>query len=96
MMFRYSPRAESDLDDISAWSLKRFGANQTEVYLLGIEQACVEIARNPLRARLHSGLRPGVRRVEYVSHVIFYSIEEDDVVVGRILHKHQLARRQGL
>jgi plasmid stabilization system protein ParE len=49
MSFRYSPLAESDLDEISAWSLKRFGADQTEAYLLGIEQACVEIGRHPLR-----------------------------------------------
>jgi len=96
MTFRYSPLAESDLDDISAWSLKRFGFDQTEAYLLGIEQACVAIARNPLRARLHRGRRQGVRRVEHGSHVIFYSVEEDDVVIGRILHKHQLARRHGL
>jgi toxin ParE1/3/4 len=96
MTFRYSPLAESDLDDISAWSLKRFGFDQTEAYLLGIEQACVEIARIPLRARLHRGRRQGVRRVEHGSHVIFYSVEEDYVVIGRILHKHQLARKQGL
>jgi toxin ParE1/3/4 len=96
MSFRYSPLAESDLDEISAWSLKRFGADQTEAYLLGIEQACVEIGRHPLRARLHQGRRPGLRRVEHGSHVIFYSVEADDVLIGRILHKHQLARRQGL
>ncbi len=96
MSFRYSPLAESDLDDIAAWSLKRFGAQQTEVYLLGIEQACVEIARHPLIARLHGGRKPGVRRVEHGSHVIFYSTEQDDVWIVRILHKHRLARRQGL
>jgi toxin ParE1/3/4 len=96
MTFQYSPLAESDLDDISAWSLKQFGVDQTEAYLLGIEQACVEIARNPLRARLHQGRRPGIRRVEHRSHVIFYSVEQNDVLVTRILHKHMLARRQGL
>jgi len=96
MSFRYSPLAESDLDDIAEWSLKRFGAQQTEAYLLGIEQACVEIARHPLRARLHSGRRRGVRRVEHGSHIIFYSIEQDDVLIARILHKRRLARRQGL
>ena len=96
MTFRYSPLAESDLDDISEWSLKRFGADQTELYLLGMEQECVEIARNPLRARLHRGRRSGVRRVEHGSHVIFYSIKQDDVLIARILHMHRLARRQGI
>jgi plasmid stabilization system protein ParE len=45
---------------------------------------------------LHQGRRPGIRRVEHRSHVIFYSVEQNDVLVTRILHKHMLARRQGL
>jgi toxin ParE1/3/4 len=96
MTFQYSPLAESDLDDISAWSLKQFGADQTEAYLLGIEQACVEIARNPLRARLHQGRKPGVRRVEHRSHVIFYELTDDGILIGRILHKNMLAKKHGI
>jgi plasmid stabilization system protein ParE len=34
--------------------------------------------------------------VEHGSHVIFYLVEREDVLIVRILHKHRLSRKQGL
>lgn len=97
MELRYSTRAARDIDKIAAWSVRHFGVEQTARYLAGLREACGEAALEPRRGRVHHGGR-NLQRVDYVSHVIFYRTmaATNEVIIIRILHKHQLPERHRL
>jgi len=52
------------------------------------------LARNPALGRRCDWIRPGLRRFEKGKHVIFYRVEENGILVSRILHLGMLPEQQ--
>ena len=88
--FRLSRLAEADLMDIGAYSLNKWGEDQTIRYIDALEACCQQLADNPRLGRACDQIRPGLRRMEHGRHVIFYRLELKGISVSRILHQRML------
>jgi toxin ParE1/3/4 len=88
-----SLRAEADLDDIIAFTVRTWNDAQAERYVAAIEACCQRLADSPMIGHACDDLLPGMRRMEQGSHVVFYRQRDDGVRVIRVLHKHMLPER---
>lgn len=84
---RYSSAAEADLESITEYTLRTWGAAQADLYLTALETCCESLATNPMLGRACDELRPGLRRMEEGRHVIFYRLHGGGIRVIRILHQ---------
>ena len=83
---RFSREAKADLRGIVAYTLRTWGADQAVVYRDGLSLFCDHLANYPMIGRLHHASRPGLFRMEWRRHVIFYKITPSGIRVTRILH----------
>jgi toxin ParE1/3/4 len=93
-VFRFSSRAEADLLDIGAYTLRTWGEDQAIRYVNELEACCQMIADNPALGRECDDVRPGLRRMEHGRHVVFYRQEDSGILVSRLLHQRMLPERQ--
>jgi toxin ParE1/3/4 len=82
-----SPRAQADIDDIWEYTVERWGERQAETYIGIIKEGVDAIAANPAVGRPCDDVRPNYRRYPVGSHVLFFRVRADEVVVVRILHQ---------
>jgi toxin ParE1/3/4 len=94
--FRFSRRAEADLLNIGAYTLRKWGKTQAARYLGELETCCQTLAVNPTLGRLCDDIRPGLRRHEHGRHVLFYRQDRGGILVSRILHQRMLPHRHAL
>jgi toxin ParE1/3/4 len=91
---RFSQRAEADLLEIAEYTLQRRGEKLTVRYLDELEARCQMLAENPALGSRSEDIRPGLRRMEYRIHVVFYRSEVGGILVSRILHERMLPEHQ--
>ena len=96
MALRYSVRAGRDLTLIAEYTRNRWGEDQVNRYLDDLEACCQRLAASPLMGRACDDIRPGLRRMEHGSHVIFYRVDAEGILVSRILHQRMLPGRQAV
>lgn len=94
--FRFSHRAEADLDNIGHYTLRTWGEAQADRYLGQLEECCQLIADNPALGRSCDDIRLGLRRIEQGRHVVFYREESGGVLISRILHRRMLPENQSI
>ena len=82
----FSAAAEFDIQAIFLFSEENFGERQTDISMDGLDRALRNLAETPRIGRTADDLRPGLLRFRYHSHMIFYTIEPDCIVIRRILH----------
>ena len=82
-----SPGAAADLDDIWDYSAARWSEDQAEQYIRQVWSAVEAVAADPRKARKCDDIRPGYRRYEVGSHILFVRIIENRLEVIRILHQ---------
>lgn len=91
--YRLSPKAEDDTFGIYAYTHENFGEAQAEKYFSGLLDAFTLITEHRRIGRGIGHLRAGYFRYEYESHTIFYRLEADEVVIVRVLGRHQDVER---
>jgi len=84
--------ALSDLDDILDYTLAAHGAAQAEAYVRSLWAAMESLLSYP-NTGAPSDRRPGLRSFPAGGHRIYYRVEDDAVVVVRVLHKRMDAGR---
>ena len=89
---RLSEQAESEILEIYAYSVLRFGEYQAEAYIAGLQRTFGLLADFPQIGQDISALRPGVRRFRFQSHIILYSADADGVLIRSILHASRKIR----
>jgi toxin ParE1/3/4 len=89
MRIRYSTEAHNDLVDIIAYGNENFGPVQLGKYVAQIRNAIELIGLNPNMARLRAELERPVRIHTVGAHVVVFSIEDEMVVIVRILSAGQ-------
>ena len=94
--YRFSRMAETDLLGIATYTLNTWGEEQTVSYIDGLESCCRQLVNNPQLGRACDQVRPGLRRLEYGRHVVFYRVEANGIVISRILHQRMLPERQDI
>ena len=95
-VFYLSKRAEADLLNIGAYSIRNWGRSQAALYLNDLEACCQRLADNPGLGRACDEIRPGLRRMEHGKHAVFYRVVPDGIVVSRILHERMLPRKHAI
>ena len=86
MKFILSPAAVRDLQSISDYTLQNWGAEQEELYLIGLLEKLAAIQSDFGSYRLREDLAEGCRSARHEKHVIFFSIQAETLQVIRILH----------
>ena len=89
---RLSRLVESDLLKITAYSLQTWGKTKTARYLVELETCCQKLADHPALGGKSDYIRPGLRRMEHCSHVLFYRQQQDGIRISRILHPRMLPK----
>ncbi len=89
-----SQLADADLNDILHYGTKRFGVALADRYYFGFQEAFDLFCRYPEVAQLDPETQLGLRVWAYRQHRIFYRVEEDAILIVRILHHStDVARR---
>jgi len=83
------PLAEEGLIDIWIYGYETWGVAQADTYADSIEDTLNALARMPKKYPMRTNLRPPVRICHHISHLIIYTIAEDEsaITVIRVLHK---------
>ena len=85
--YRITPRAHQDIQNIGRYTLKKWGREQRNKYLLALEQRFEWLAQNP-----HKGLhRPEIQKDYFSytqgSHLVFYLKREGGIDIIAIPHQ---------
>lgn len=86
-MIQLTEEAAKDIENMLEHSVAEFGLQQTEEYYNSLKKCLVLLDENPAMGTLATDLLPAYRRFTHISHVIFYRIIEQDILIVRILHK---------
>lgn len=89
MTYRVTRQADQDIVAIYSWSVRNFGQSQAERYYIDLCLAFDLIAANPLLSRERPEIDPPVRLYSCRSHLIVYRIDQDGVLILRVLHGRQ-------
>ena len=92
--FLLSESAAADLQDIVRYTMDRWGWQQLEVYLEGLEAGMQRLSEMPDIGRTRDELGPGVRSFLFESHQIFYVVGDGQITVVRVLHERMDVERQ--
>lgn len=85
--FRVTPRAMADLKNIGRFTLERWGREQRDAYLRGLDERFHWLAGDPLKGRKRDDVAPGYRSFGYRSHIVFYLIRDDGIDVIGVPHQ---------
>lgn len=83
--YKLSGSADEDFESIYLFGILNFGLKQANSYADGMEDRFNQIAEQP---RLYPGvdhIRPGYRLSVYKSHSIYYCIDDEQLLIVRIL-----------
>ncbi|MDP2239639.1 MAG: type II toxin-antitoxin system RelE/ParE family toxin [Burkholderiales bacterium] len=92
-IYSLTSKAAADLDQIHEYTILNFGLKQAREYLSGLHERFKTLAENPMQGRSASELSPGLRRLEYQSHVVFYVPTDKDIRIVRVLHQSMDVKR---
>lgn len=84
--FTLTKKALGDLKAIGRYTLEHWGREQRNLYLSMLDASFQQLAADP-RGKDCSDIRPGYRKFNAGSHVIFYrQTSTDTIQIVRILH----------
>ena len=86
-MYKLSEAAAHDIEQLLDQSILDFGLLQTEAYYHDLTHCLALLADNPEMGNSAEEIRSGYRRFPHASHVIFYTQQNDHILIIRILHK---------
>jgi toxin ParE1/3/4 len=90
---RFLSTAKADLAAIRLHSVREFGGDVADAYFLGFKAAFALLREHPHAGPTKSELGSDIRCFVHRRHLILYSVEGDIVLVRRIVHHAQDARR---
>jgi toxin ParE1/3/4 len=83
--YRLSGEAAADIESIGDYGVTNFGFAQALKYHLALESRFDLLAEFPRIGIPTYDLRPGLYRLPYKAHVIFYTIQADHIFIVRVL-----------
>ncbi|WP_452222489.1 type II toxin-antitoxin system RelE/ParE family toxin [Lacinutrix salivirga] len=84
--YKLTNEADNDLNDIFYYTEKEFSYNQAVIYLTDLETVILKITKNPKIRKKRKDLKRGLFSIPEQSHIIFYFIEKEVIIITRILH----------
>ena len=100
-IYRLTPDAQTDLIEIRRFTVKHWGTAQSQKYLLELRQTIRLLAETPTLGKPRPDVGSKVLSFPHVSHVIYYVVHEQQLIVFGVLHKrmvplNHLAERAGI
>ncbi|BEV10412.1 type II toxin-antitoxin system RelE/ParE family toxin [Asticcacaulis sp. DW145] len=86
MTFRLTSAAETDLIQLYLFGRERFGFQQAEAYYDDLNRAFGLLAEYPAMGRLRKELNPPMHTHPFRSHIIFYQVEAQGLLIVRVRH----------
>ena len=86
-VFRLTPDAQDDLIEIRRYTLQQWGAEQSQKYLREIRNTIGLLAETPALGKSRPEVGANVHSFPQGSHVIYYVIHNQQMVVFGVLHK---------
>ncbi|MCD2448889.1 type II toxin-antitoxin system RelE/ParE family toxin [Methylicorpusculum oleiharenae] len=83
----FSKKAEEDLIDIYRYGFLNHSERQANQYSDSLKEKCQFLADTPLVFRERDEFTPPVRIHTHKRHLIIYKINEDHILIIRILHE---------
>ena len=90
MKFRLTDRAKRDFRDIFKFGLGRFGVTQAHDYAQALEELFKQAGEMPLMFPKLEVAGQTFRRAVSGSHAVYYILEDDGVVIVRVLGRQDL------
>jgi toxin ParE1/3/4 len=84
---RLTPKARADLDAIWDYTVKYWGIEQAEAYLLSLGETMKLLANQPSLGRNIDDIREGYFKFPAASHIFIYRSQPNTIEIVRILHK---------
>jgi toxin ParE1/3/4 len=85
--------ADHDLDRLLTWGTARFGESVADEYFFSFQASFDLLCTHPFAGARYEEVAGDVRVFRHRSHRIFYLVEEDRLLVIRILHGRMDAPR---
>jgi toxin ParE1/3/4 len=85
MRFRFSRRAEADLEEITAY-IARGNPARAVTFVRELRQHCRKLVRFPEASRLRPELGDGVRLSVFHNYVVLYVVHSDLLEIRRVVH----------
>jgi toxin ParE1/3/4 len=91
--YKFSARAELDLEGIIDYTLQHWGADQAEKYLAALEELAGNLARMPALGQSRDELSKGLKVFPYENHLLFYIKDRQGITIPRVVHENMDAPR---
>lgn len=88
--YRLTPDAQSDLIDIRRYTVEQWGKAQSQKYLSELRQTIRLLVETPFLGKPRLDVGEDVLSFPHVSHVIYYMVHEQQLVVFGVLHKRMV------
>lgn len=85
--YTVAPRARRDLRDAWVYSRDHWGPSRANRYIRDLDAAIQRVGENPMLGQTCDEVRPGYRKHPAGSHMLFYAVRDDAVVIVRVLHQ---------
>ncbi|AXS41110.1 type II toxin-antitoxin system RelE/ParE family toxin [Breoghania sp. L-A4] len=87
MRLQFLPAARADLDAIFDYTVKQWGLAQAERYLRDMQATCESLRAGRIKGRSAEHVRSGYRKAASGSHMIYFKLADERLIVVRILHQ---------
>lgn len=88
--YRLTPDAQSDLIKIRRFTVEQWGSTQSRNYLTELRVTMQLLAKTPALGKRRPDVGPEVLSFPQGSHVIYYVVNEKQLVVFAVLHKRMV------
>lgn len=85
-----TPDAQSDLIEIRRFTVHQWGTAQSKKYLSELRKTIRLLAETPTLGKSRPEVGSDVLSFPHVSHVIYYVMQEQQIVVFGVLHKRMV------
>ena len=86
---RVAPLGRLDVRAIRQYTLDTWGEEQGDAYLASPNEVLRRVGEFPSLRRPRDDVRPVLRAFTFGQHVILYRVEDDEVIVLRVVHARQ-------
>ena len=88
--FRLTQDAKSDLIKIQHFTIEQWGSTQSKKYLSALRQTIRLLADTPSLGKSRPEVGLDVLSFPHVSHVIYYMVHKQQLVIFGVLHKSMI------
>jgi len=85
-LYVFSKEAENDLVEIYRYGFINYGENKSDQYIGALKEKCQFLAEMPNLDPDRVEFNPAVKIHHHRKHLIIYIIENDDILIVRVLH----------